>query len=342
MSDGWQALSEAVATARAEIAAAAPDAATAVEGEAYVMRVLGGCLNDAFLGHHFVEDGFTRALPVRGGPNPDYRMLHAGLDPARRYRLEGILNGSERVGVGVYAFGKGGSTDLLAYTAFDAASADAAGRFALDIAADATGPGTLTIPAGARVVMTRTLHRDATAAPARLRLQGGDPVRDLALAMGSTEAATGRVAGAMLSAVRTFLEWSKVTGEAANRFYAETPDMAQGVVGDPGTIYFLGGYQLAEGEWLEIVLPGDIPGYWSIHAYNHWCEGLPGAGVGDHVAVADTDGRVRIAVGLSVGGHLPNVIDTLGRRRGALIARFIGAKSVGVPETHLHGSADGA
>ena len=81
---GWDAVGAAVAVARSEVAAAAPDAATAAEGEAYVIRILTTCLSDAFLGHLMTEGGFSRALPTRGGPNPDYRMAFAPLEPARR------------------------------------------------------------------------------------------------------------------------------------------------------------------------------------------------------------------------------------------------------------------
>jgi hypothetical protein len=331
-SSGWEAINAAVAIARAQVAAAAPDEATAAEGEAYVMRMLTTCLSDAFLGHLMTDSGLTRALPTRGGPNPDYRMSHAGLDPSRRYRLEGKLNDSERVGVGIYSFGAGGSADLSAYAAFEVSSVDAGGRFAVNIAAEATGPGTLPIPPGARVVMIRTLHRDENGEPARLTLHGGPPVGDLGLAQGSTDGALGQVAHGMATHIPTFLEWSAVTSAAVNSFHAEAPPMAQGVQGDPDTIYFLGSYNLAEGEWLEVTMPAGVPGYWSLHAYNYWCESLPGAGVGDNSCVAEPDGSIRIAIGPNAPSDAPNRIGTLGCRRGALICRVIGATSVAVPD----------
>jgi hypothetical protein len=329
----WDAVNAAVATARGEVAAAAPDAATAAEGEAYVMRILTTCLSDAFLGHLMTEGGFSCALPTRGGPNPDYRMAFAPLDPARRYRLEGWLRDSERVGIGNYSFGPGGSADISAYAAFDAGSVGEDGHFTLDVAVDAEGPGSLPILPGARSIMVRVLHRDPQGEPARLVLSGRPPVRDLTLAQGSTEAALGQVAAALVGSIRTFLEWSAVTSAARNGFHAETPQMTQGVQGDPDTIYYLGSYDLAEGERLEVTIPASIPGYWSLHAYNHWCESLPGAGVGDNACVAEPDGSIRIAIGPSVWGNVPNRIDTLGRRRGALIFRAIGASAVAVLQT---------
>jgi hypothetical protein len=341
VTEGWDSVSAAIATARAEVAAAAPDAATAAEGEAYVARILTTCLADAFVAHLLVENGFGRALPTRGGPNPDYRMLFAPIDPARRYRVEGELNASERVGIGTYSFGPGGSADISAYAAFDASSIDGEGRFALDIAVDASGPGALPILPDARSILVRVLHRDPQGEPARVTLAGGPPIRDLTLAQGSTEAALGQVARSLLGSIRTFLEWSAVTSSAKNGFHAETPPMAQTVQGDPDTIYFLGSYDLAEGQWLEVTLPAGIPGYWSLHAYNHWCESLPGASMGDNVAVAEPDGSIRIAIGPRAWGDIPNRIDTLGRLRGALIVRIIGAGAVAVPRTSVNGRVRG-
>jgi len=339
MDRGWDAIHAAVATVRAEVAAVAPDAATAAEGAAYVVRVLTTCLNDAFLAHLLTENGLSRALPTRGGPNPDYRMVHARLDPDRRYRLEGRLNGSERVGVGLYRFGPGGSAAIASYAAFDSGSVDADGCFALDIATNADGPGTLPIEPDARVLMIRTLHRTTDAEPARLVLEGAPPVHDLTLAQGSTEAALSQVAQALLNSVRTFLEWTAVTSAAPNTFLADTPKLTQGVQGDPDTIYYLGYYRLEPGEWLEVTLPAGIPGYWSLHAYNHWCESLPGAGAGNNNGIPDADGTIRIDIGPEGLGSAPNRIDTIGRRRGALILRIIGADAVALPRTSVRGKA---
>src|SRR5262245_43536688 len=101
MKPGWEALTQAVLDARALIGAAAPDESVAAEGDAYVTRLAASSLSDATLGHLLLENGLSRPLPTRGGPNPDYIMRYAPIDQARRYRLTGRLNGSERVGVGL-------------------------------------------------------------------------------------------------------------------------------------------------------------------------------------------------------------------------------------------------
>jgi hypothetical protein len=333
MSDGWEALNAAVAEARALIAAEAPDAAVAAEGEAYVTRVLAAALGSAVLGHLFVEDGLSRALPTYGGPNPHYVMRHAAIDPAGSYRLKGRLNGSERVGVGLYRPGANGGTPIeVGYVAFEPGDCDARGGFALDLSAGAGRPRGLAIPPEARILLIRILHRDPAAEPARLRLSGGAPARDLALMTGSPQGALGVVAFMLRSNVRQYLQWTAAVLRHPNRFESAPPELAEGVQGDPDTQYFLGGFDLAEDEWLAVTMPADLSGYWSVHAYNYWFEHLQTPGVHDRNARADPGGRVRIAIGPAPPKDAANRIDTLGRRRGALICRIIGAG--GFPSAH--------
>lgn len=332
MSEAWAALNEAMAAARAEIAAAAPDAETAAEGEAYLIRVLTASLADAFLGNLLTADGLTHPLPVRGGPNPDYLMSHAGIDPARRYRLEGRLNGSERIGVGLYSIAPGGGTLLEGYAVIDGGTAGPGGGFALDIAADARGAGALTVTPGSRVLLVRVLHRDPVAQPALLRLEGGSGKPVLGVMTGSSEGGIAHAARGLFASVRQFLEWSAQISASPNRFTPPPPSLAATVQGDPDTCYQLGYYDLREGERLDVLMPPGIEGYWSLHAYNHWCEALPRAGVDDRNAVAEADGRIRLAIGPSVPAATTNRIDTQGRRRGVLICRTISSAPSALPE----------
>jgi hypothetical protein len=331
MSAGWDELNKAVAEARALIAAEAPSAEIAAEGEAYVARVAAASLGGAVLGHLFQEGGLSRALPVQGGPNPDYIMRHTGIDPTRQYRLTGQLNGSERVGVGLYTLGRNNAPLLAGYTAFDRGNCDEQGGFTLDIAADASGPGILAIPPGARILLIRVLHRDASA-PARLHLAGGPDAHGLALITGSPDGALTFVANTLRNNVREYLKWMVAARDLPNRFDIAPPALAETVQGDADTRYFLGGFDLAEGEWLEVTMPETLSGYWSLHAYNFWYEHLQTPGVHDRNAVPDPDGRIRIAVAPQPAGGR-NWIDTRGRRKGAFICRIIGTG--GCPEARL-------
>lgn len=320
----WDTLSEAIATARSEIAAAAPDDRTAAEGEAYVARILTATLANAFLGHLLVEDGLARALPTYGGPNPDFRMHHAGVTMDSDLRLKGELNASERVGVGLYRFDTTGAAVEAGYKAFDA------GSFAVNISADADRDG-LAITPEARALLIRTLHRAPGEQPARLVLEGAPRSDGPALAAGTPDGALAAVAKGLVDAVRQFLKWTRVTSAGPNRIDFAPPHLAATVQGDPDTVYLLGYYQLEAGEWLEVVMPEGLTGYWSLHAYNHWTEHLRTEGVDDRNSVADADGRFRVRIGPDIPAGLANRVDTAGRRRGVLIGRIIGGAVVEHP-----------
>jgi hypothetical protein len=262
-------------------------------------------------------------LPTRGGPNPDYLMYNAAIDAARSYRLEGQLNDSERVGVGLYAPITGGGIQEMGHAVFDASGTDADGRFALDMAVDARGPGTLPIPPGARILLVRVTHRDPAGEPARLQLTGGAPDGGLIPATGTAEGAIERAAGSLLTGVREYLRWTAAVASRPNALLRPPLELATAVNAEPATQYFLGYFDLAEDQWLEVTMPPAIPGYWSLHAYNHWFEHLRTVGLHDRNAVAEEDGRVRARIGPAVPPHLPNRIETKGRRRGALIGRVM-------------------
>ena len=335
MSDGWDALSAAIAEARSLVAAEAPDPATAVEGEAYVTRVVTAALATATMGHRLAQGGLAMALPVYGGPNPDYIMRHAAIDASGDYHLEGSLNGSERVGIGLYSIGPNGAPLIAGYTAFDHTNCSPDGSFELRIAADATGPGTLAIPPNARILMFRVLHRDESQ-PAYLSLTGGPTLQGPTLVTGSNDGALGFAANTVRANITEYMKWVSAARNLPNRLSEAPEELAETVIGDGDTQYLLGGFDLKENEWLEVVLPSGLSGYWSLHAYNYWYEHLVTPGVHDRNAVLDSDGKIRIAVGPAVPADAANRIDTVGRRRGAFVCRIVGGPAgLAPPETHL-------
>lgn len=329
---GWQGLESALTTLRAELQATAPDEATAAEGDAYLLRVMTAGLNDVLLGHLNTENGLSRAQPVRGAPNPDYRIYHAGIEPSRRYRLQGCLNGSERIGVGLCAFGGKGESLLTGYAVFGPDTVDSRGHFTLEIGPDVSGPNTLPVTPDTRVLIVRILHRSTEEQSGSVRLSGATAPRDLTLATGGSDGALSQAGQMALRSVRQFLRWSQLCAAAPNRFQTPPPEIAAEAQGDPDTTYCLGYYELEEGQWLEVLMPEGLAGYWSLHAYNHWCESLPGAGVHDLNAVPGDDGRIRVRIGPALPSGLANGVDTLGRRRGVLVFRSIGSTAAPTPE----------
>lgn len=334
---GWDTLNQAIQDVRALILAEAPDDSIAGEGEAYITRVVTAALSAAVLGHHLREGGLTRALPVYGGPNPDYIMRSAGLDPSRTYRIEGQLNGSERVGIGVYRIGPNGAPMIAGYAAFDSRNCGPDGAFTLDISPDASASGGISMPGDARILLCRTLHRDDHAAPARYHLIGADDARGPTLMTGSNDGALTFVAQGLRANVQEYLKWMHAARDLPNQLDTAPLALAETVVGDADTQYFLGGFALDAGQWLEVALPPCDAPYWSLHAYNFWYEHLQSPGVHDRNAVADSDGWVRIAVGPTRPANARNWIDTVGRHKGAFVCRIVGASSaMDSPQTHVH------
>jgi len=333
MADGWDQLNTAIQALNREIREVAPDATTADEGEAYIARVLTACLNDCFLGHLLTEDGFSRALPTRGAPNPDYRMQHALLESARSYQLAGCLNDSERVGVGLFTYGEGGSLEINQYLYINATNADSTGNFLIDISAEAEGANALTLQADACILLVRTLHRNQNGVPARLRLIGATAPTALALSGGSTTAALARAAQITIGSVHQFLSWSEQASAYPNQFRGQVDGMAQTVQGEPDTEYYLGYFELAENEILQATMPSGLDCYWSIHAYNHWCEYLPGASANDLNTQANHEGDIVMGIGPRLPVNTLNPIDTRGRHKGVLLCRVAGTTLHKPPET---------
>lgn len=338
VSAAWDALSRVIAEARASIGAESPDPEIAAEGEAYVARVVSAALAPSFLGHRLMEGGLSMPLPVYGGPNPDYIMRHALIDPIGRYRIEGQLNGSERVGIGLYIPGRSGAPLMAGYAVFGPATCALGGHFSLDIGPGLDGPGTLPILPGARILMFRVLHRDAST-PARIRVHGLAEQHGPSLATGSSDGALAHVARTVQSNIAEYMKWMRAARDLPNQLAPAPGELAETVVGDADTQYFLGGFDLADGEWLEVTMPSELTGYWSLHAYNYWYEHLVTPGVHDRSAVPQADGTVRIAIGPCTPKDADNWIDTLGRSKGALVCRLVAqGRSVAAPQTRLIGA----
>ena len=338
---GWEQLEESVAIARAKILAAAPDGETAAEGEAYLTRVVSGILADGFLAHFSFRHGLYSPLPTKGAPNPDYRLAHAPVSADGSLELIGELNGSERVGVGLYAIDAAGATLERGYRVFDGSSVDSDGKFSLEISADPGSPRGLKIEPDCRVVLIRTLHRDRDRPPAELKLLGTSANRDLPVPGGSNEAGLTLAGQMTLKGVEQFLVWSEICGQRPNQLFDPPDSIAATVQGDPDTRYLLGYYLLGDGEWLEVELPPGLQGYWSLHAYNHWGEILPGAGRHDLDTEPDSAGRLLISIGPNLPETVVNGVDTLGRKRGMLVFRAIAGTETGalgsgnLPETRI-------
>jgi hypothetical protein len=326
---GWDALLADLARARAEIAAAAPDAETAAEGEAYLARLLATGLEGGFLAHETVRGGLNWPSARIGGANPDYRIAQARIDPAATYELRGRLNDAERVAVGLYTLDAASALIIDDYTAFDRRTTPD-GDFALTIGPDAQGPGALRSAAGTSVLLIRELARAGARTPAEAALSPAAPAP-----MAASAAPMAAVGQRLLANLRHFILWSRLIGETPNRFIGPPPAIAASVQGDADTHYYFAYYRLEPGQALVVDAPTQACAYWSFQATNHWLEPLPGASLHDKSVKAEADGTARIRIACGAGAGLANVIDTLGRRRGVVLHRTVGAREMLIPTARV-------
>jgi len=321
------ALPQRLAQLAEELRASAPGDQVACEADAYVLRVYAASLNDTVLAHHFMQDGLSRAIPVRGCPNPDYILRHASLNGSGSYRLSVTLNESERVGVGLYRRTAQGSLESADYRVIDADNVDSAGKFVLSIAQSPDSSHSMSLSADTTILLIRILHR-REGSPAQTRLEGAPSRQDLTLAGGTPEAALSQAIEATQRSIHQFLSWSAQASSFPNQLRLGVQGLSQSLQGDPDTIYALGYFDLGENQVLKVTMPANLTGYWSLHAYNHWCEYIPGASVHDKSARGDNHGGIVAFIGPTGSPEMGNFLDTQGRAKGILIGRFMGS----VPE----------
>jgi len=325
------ALPQRLAQLAEELRASAPGDQVACEADAYVLRVYAASLNDTVLAHHFMQDGLSRAIPVRGCPNPDYILRHASLNGSGSYRLSVTLNESERVGVGLYRRTDQDSLESADYRVIDADNVDSAGKFVLSIAHSPESPHSMSLSADTTILLIRILHR-TEGSPAQIRLEGDIARQDLTLAGGTPEAALSQAIQATQRSVRQFLSWSTQASSFPNQLRLGVQGLSQTLQGDPDTIYALGYFDLGENQVLKVTMPANLRGYWSLHAYNHWCEYIPGASVHDKSANSDNHSGIVAFIGPTGSGEMGNFLDTRGRAKGILIGRFMGSAPEHAPQ----------
>jgi len=325
---GWRELADAMAPIEAELCAQAPDAASAAEVRPYLARLLTGALHDGFLAYEDTANGLKRAWPRLGGPFLDYRMWQAPLEPGQDYLLAGELGDVERLGVGTYAVTPAGVLLMDDYAVVRPGDHD--GTFRLPI-----GPaGTPATRPGTRLLMVRELLRATGRRPALMALTRADgtavpplPVpRDLGMA-------AARV-GAM---ARQFARWTALMAEQPNRLTEPPEELAAAYLGDAGTHYYPGYYDLAEGEVLVIERPAMACATWSLSAYTHWLEPLPppfaeSGRTDDRRLGLDPAAPATLRLAAEAG---PGIDVVTGRSRGALLYRTIDASGVAVPPARV-------
>lgn len=326
MSGSWAGLAAGLEASEAELVAAAPDQDAADEVRPYLARLLATALQDGFLAHEDTASGLRRAWPRLGGPLLDYRMWQAQIEPGRAYRLSGDLHDVERLGVGTYTVTPQGVLLLEDYAVLRE------GAIQLAIGPD----GDLRTTPATRLVMLRELLRPPGRRPADLLLTGADGTP---LPPPASHRDLGQAANRAAAFARQFARWSELMAQHPNTLTTPPEELAAAYLGDRGTHYYPGYYDLADDEVLVIERPAVACSTWSLSAYTHWLEPLPppftDTGRIDERRTGTKPGEA-VTIRLAASGDgLPCPKVVTGRRRGALLYRTIDADELAIPRVRI-------
>lgn len=312
-----------------QLRAVAPDEQTRAQADAYLARLTVYGLESQFLAGQREQHGLNYFAPRIGGYNPDYRVVQAFIDPRRCYRLSGCLNGAYRLGMGIYSAFPGGRLQLDAYATQREIDVDAQGRFAVTIEAGSATRNRLPLQLTSNMLLLRELDLRPGDKPAELKLECLDrePGAASGVRAGSLVAAQQFIEG-MLG---QFLQWTQRFTACCNRMMPLPEDLDQAVRGDPGTRYYVGSFDLAEDEHLEIDIPGVNCDYWGLALTSHWLEPLP-SHLNHATARPDADGVCRVRLcRRAATGVVRNTLDSGGLQRGVIWYRTIDADRQAVP-----------
>jgi hypothetical protein len=274
-----------------------------------------------------------------GGPNPDGEYHLAMIDGAHRYRVTGRRGTAAYLGFQVLA-GRGLTPRRMAtYVSDRDMTVDAAGRFALVLAAaeptaDELGGATwVAIPDDSSAIVVRQYIADRSVEkPAELAIANIDPV---GLPPAPTDARVGEQLTAMGWTIAKLMTLHKtVLPEAVDR-PNELFTVEAGALGGenttPDNLYVLGTFRLTPDEALVVEFTPPDTRYWSVTVENIWHEcidsrrrtsSVTNAGVG-----IGPDGSARMVVAASSPPSATDGttvwLDTGGRHRGFIVIRWL-------------------
>lgn len=330
------------AAARRVLAASPDDPLDRAEGLRYVGRI-------ARYGFtRFVEESdpahpvVTKSLPKLGGDNPDYVYSVACLSGEWEYRLKGRLGDSAYLGLGTY-HGDVGTAEglrLSGYLAGRDLALDAEGRFEVTLSCEKRPGNWLPMRPETSQLMIRELlfdrKRQRSAELVIERVSGGTVATALDADWFTRQLA--RAGDYVEGSIGQFLEWTKDFASRPNRIDPIAERLASAARGDPFTHYYGGYFEIDPDEMLMVELTPPACEYWNLQLCNHWLESLDyerhTTAVNHHTAVANPDGKVRIAIALRDPG-VPNWLDAAGHRRGCLILRQVGTTDPDHPRCAL-------
>ncbi len=269
-----------------------------------------------------------------GNDNPDNVYLNCAVSGHHRYRIHGQRGTAPYLSIETKA-GSYGTTGTMAPTGhveIDELEIDADGTFELIVSTEAHDGNWLPMqPETDNLLVRQTFADRANETPARLSIEcldaDGAPVLDpIAFA-----AALERVPAFIEGTAGLFIDWMARFGDHVNALPMNDQEMCLRAGGDPAITYHNSVWQLADDEALVIEVDA-LPACrtWNFQLSNFWMESLDyrsyRISVNAECAAYEPEGGVRIIVAHTDPGH-PNWIQTAGHRQGAMLFRYVEAKT---------------
>ena len=283
-----------------------------------------------------------------GNDNPDNIYHNANVSSAYEYRITG-----QRGSVPYLSFGtKGGGYEAdgtLAPTGqidHETLEFGPDGSFEIRVSVQRQPRNWLPLqPSSTSIVVRQTFLDRAAETPAHYTIQCLNPDAPDTLRPEAIEPALQRAAAFVKGTANLFVDWMELFAKHPNQLPKNDQAMCQRVGGDANIVYHNSRWQLGPEEALRVELRPPACTTWNFQIGNWWMESLDYRYHRIHVnrrtAVAEPDGRVRIAVAhRDPGPRWPNWLETCDHRQGSMLLRYVGAQESPPIETRVVRFAD--
>jgi hypothetical protein len=323
----WHGFMESMKRAEDMVASRAASVDATLDGLRYIALVGAGAIERALDPQLKTQGGFYYSQSRVAAANPDYVMGQAVIDPQRRYRITGQVNGAARLGFGLYTPGADAALRLDAYTSTNRIEIDDDGRFEVTIGPTGGGISHLETKPETKLAFVRQLYLRPDDARAEVTLEALDPGPPVAQpSLNDSFANATRQFDAIM---RRFMHWTDTMYQSRNKMVQMPPELDDVVQGDPDTHYACGSFDLQPGEALQIdIVPGPCD-YWMISAQDQWLVPIRGCHFNNATARLRADGSARFI--LAPRGSGDNRLVTQGRMHGTLFARVVNAAERSIP-----------
>ena len=278
-----------------------------------------------------------------GADNPDNIYLNANINGADSYEILGNLAEVEYLSFGVKEnrYSLDGTMVSLGEIDKSHMTISPSGDFSLVLGPNLTTKNYLHMPVNANMLIVRQTYMDRiNQKHAFIKIKKiGDSLPPKLLSVSELESHLNNSLAFVKGTANTFLKWVvEFKKNHKNSLPLGDQSFFQAAGGDPNIDYLHGYYEFNADEYMEIKTPIPECDYWNFQLENYWMESLDYRYSPIHInqssASLDLDNNLTIIV-----SHHPvnisNNLITEGRANGAMLLRWVGAKSSPTPQVTI-------